>query len=241
MIEIVKSKVKQAQWTLLESKRSMFCTIFDTGQYSAFILALYYFTHHTKLSSDIRAGCTKIAGFVASYQHRASLCIMTSLLSKHRYWLSFANCESTILSCSVNANSTRLLECSVFSRSLLFDVYHLCRNWPASLPNLYNQLSKISCIQFDRGSNNDDSNEEAVETLLKWNSSISKYIDPMLTIAIKYFRDIDIQIGWSLALVVDPIVSASVAKGILLGINACGVDVGAIVPETKISDKSIIR
>lgn len=218
LVKKVKAINREAWKKLKKCNKFLFQTIFKPNEYSAYILSIYYFAHHLKNNSEGHDGCIKILGFLGSHEHRIALCVVASMLSIHRYWLSFANCKTEVNNAEdkIQVNSTRVIESPVFSRSLLHIVYRMTnKNWKTVLPNLSTHIETITNNKFP------ENNELAEECIEYWDNFIHENSKPMLNVALKYFRDIDVQLGWSISLVVDPIIGPSVAQGILLGIKHC--------------------
>lgn len=222
MIELVRKVNINEFDRIIKESPSLFSTIFDGSKLSVFVLSVFYLLHKLKPNSDVRKGCYRILGFLCSYEHRAALCVMASMLSMHRQWLSFSNCKAEITSSAeIEANSTRVLESSVFSRKLLLQIYDLQQNWKETLPELVTQLESISRIEFHSKDVIDDDDRFNL-FLDRWDKLIVSAVKPMKQQSLKYFRDIDLKIGWSLALLTNPVLAPSVSKGILLGLCQSG-------------------
>lgn len=198
-----------------EMLKKMCCTMDDRGKTSAFMLAVFRLTDGVPggVGGEGRAACWRIFGFLGSVEHRIGLCLMAAFLPIHQQWLAFVNRKSRLT--NAQCHSTRLVESTVHSRQLLETVSAIVYDWKTALPEAFAQ---VKCLI------NDPAIPPAKVTarVQYWDNFMKTSCARMMEFALKYFRDIDLHIAWSFACVVDPILSPSVASGILQGLVECG-------------------
>jgi len=192
----------------------------DKTQISAFMILVAIISNITPggVTSESRAGCLRILGFLGSSEHRIAIAILADCLPLHKRWLAFINGRSTVFK-NAEVNSTRVLENSVFARNVIAEVVLLGSNWKAVLPNAWIDIVHISSLSVGV-------TQEAC--LARWEQTITEPTHKMLQLALKYFRDIDLGIGWSISLLTDPFLAPCVAKGILLGLGIESSDAGLL-------------
>ena len=186
------------------------------------MIALVVLANASDGSGDSSVACKnlpRIIGFLASAEHRTAIILMAALYKPHLHRLAFVNSYSETRDATII--STRVLESPVENRNILEEAVALSHNWRALLPTTSQDIDRIML----------DSTTDDIETSkATWNRSIGSAFQNNLDVSLKYFRDIDLEIGWSLIWIVDPILAPSVASAILEGLKQCELISNCVYP-----------
>jgi hypothetical protein len=142
-----------------------------------------------------------------------ALTLLAAMLPIHRKWLAFpASPASPDIFPATELYGNRAPESINESRLLLKTVSDFARDWKSVLPDAHASMIKLSARPKSYSSAHDISPTEFINS---WDKKIRDQGAPMLDTALKYFRDIDLTIGWSILLVLDPFLGPVFAQGLL--------------------------
>ena len=195
--------------------------IHDPSKQSAYILLIMLLANLSSggTEGEIRTNLTKIVGFLAASEHRMAIILLAAWLPIHRNWLAFpASPASPDIFPNSELYGNRAPEGVNDSRLIILFVSGFSFDWKSCFPEVYAAMVKLSTRPKSFVSDSDIPPEEFVAS---WSKKISDEGAPMLEAALKYFRDIEITIGWSILLVLDPYLGPIFAQAILDALVLC--------------------
>jgi hypothetical protein len=216
--EDVNGEVDALKWTkiLYDSQ-----CIHDPSKQSSYILLIMLLANLSSggVDGEIRTNLTKIVGFLAASEHRMAIILLAAWLPTHRNWLAFpASPASPDIFPNSELYGNRAPESINDSRLILKVVSDFAFDWKSSLPEVYASMVKLSTRPKSFASDSDITPEEFVAS---WSKNISDQGPPMLEAGLKYLRDIDLTIGWSILLVLEPSLGPIFAQGLLDALVIC--------------------
>ena len=207
MVELLRHKIRSKDWEIIQTTAVCWD---DEKQLSMYCLILMYLVNSVPggPQGEGRAALTRIVAALCSNEHRISISIVAAILPLHRSFLAFTNSKSEVVDAQVIG--TRVIETSVFSRNLLGQVAALQTDWKSALPSAFSDMTMLSARL---------PSNEIQPCRDRWTSKMDQATLSMMPTAVKYFRDMDLEVGWSIVLLTDPVIAPCVAKGILLGLH----------------------
>jgi|GEM_PF-6864968 len=206
--------------------------IHDPSKQSSYILLLMLLANSSSggIDGEIRTNLTKMVGFLGSSEHRMAIILLAAMLPIHRKWLAFPGSPaSPDIFPESELYGNRAPESINESRLLLKTVSDFARDWKLLLPNAHASMIKLSNRPKSYASAYDVSPAEFIDS---WDKKVRDQGAPMLETALKYFRDIDLTIGWSILLVLDPFLGPIFAQGLLDALVICQFkdSAGTVIP-----------
>ena len=190
---------------------SKYFTCVGTDDLSHIMLSFWWLANHSPggKKGEGLTSCIQVVGFLGTPHHRVSMMFASALYPIHIQWTMFSDRTSEI-GLAPHAISTRAIENAVFERTFTQQIYELCNDWTASLPDVHSFLVKEASRAVKLALTDKE------EIMINYFDNLVKDgCKDMMKVVSKYFFLPSLRLGWSLLQVVDPFVGPHAAAAIL--------------------------
>lgn len=174
----------------------------DHTKPSLWCLMFYFIAHHSPggPEGETYINGLQLFGFLCSPTHRVMLSVLSTLYPIQMEWAEFFD-GKTKLSTKTTCISTRILESVIFNQKILRWIANLKTNWRIIFADSLNYIEHCEW----------DSPESKQACINRIDDIMLEAIPKMEIKANEYFRAPIMKIGYSLCLILDPIIGPNVA------------------------------